>query len=90
MRQRTSREIKIIGGLENKVNKLLLKPEEAAEVLSIGRTKVYALMAEGQLASVRIGNSRRVPLDAVNEFIARLEDEAGFGLYEPSSRALVR
>ena len=90
MRQRTSREIKIIGGLENKVNKLLLKPEEAAEVLSIGRTKVYALMAEGQLASVRIGNSRRVPLDAVNEFIARLEDEAGFGLCEPSSRALVR
>ena len=80
----------ITGGLEKKVNKLLLKPEEAAEVLSIGRTKLYALMAEGQLASVRIGNSRRVPLDAVNEFIARLEYEAGFGLYEPSSRALVR
>ncbi len=73
-----------------KVNKLLLKPEEAAEVLSIGRTKLYALMAEGQLASVRIGNSRRVPLDAVNEFIARLENEAGFGLYESKARALVR
>lgn len=72
------------------MNKLLLKPEEAAEVLSIGRTKLYALMAEGQLASVRIGNSRRVPLDAVNEFIARLEEEAGFGLYEPNTRALVR
>ena len=72
------------------MNKLLLKPEEAAEVLSIGRTKLYALMAEGQLASVRIGNSRRVPLDAVNEFIARLEDEAGFGLYDSNSRALVR
>ena len=80
----------ITGGLEKKVNKLLLKPEEAAEVLSIGRTKLYALMAEGQLASVRIGNSRRVPLDAVNEFIARLEEEAGFGLYESSARALVR
>ena len=72
------------------MNKLLLKPEEAAEVLSIGRTKLYALMAEGQLASVRIGNSRRVPLDAVNEFNARLEEEAGFGLYESNARALVR
>ena len=58
------------------MNKLLLTPEEAAEVLSIGRTKVYALMADGDLISVRIGNSRRVPLDAVSEFVARLEDEA--------------
>ena len=58
------------------MNKLLLTPEEAAEVLSIGRTKVYALMADGELISVRIGNSRRVPLDAVSEFVARLEDEA--------------
>ena len=72
------------------MNKLLLKPEEAAEVLSIGRTKLYALMAEGRLASVRIGNSRRVPLDAVNEFIARLEDEAGFRLYESNAQALAR
>ena len=61
------------------MNKLLLTPEEAAEVLSIGRTKVYALMADGDLISVRIGNSRRVPLDAVSEFVARLEDEARAG-----------
>jgi excisionase family DNA binding protein len=58
------------------MNKLLLTPEEAAEVLSIGRTKVYALMADGDLISVRIGNSRRVPLEAVSEFVERLEDEA--------------
>jgi excisionase family DNA binding protein len=66
--------------MEVEVNKILLKPEEAAEVLSIGRTKVYALIAGGQLASVRIGNSRRIPLDAVNDFITRLEVEAGFAL----------
>ena len=60
------------------MNKLLLKPEEAAEVLSIGRTKVYALMAEGRLASVRIGNSRRIPHDALDAFVAQLEDESGF------------
>lgn len=40
--------------------------------------------------SVRIGNSRRVPLDAVNEFIARLEKEAGFGLYESNARAVIQ
>ena len=66
------------------MNKLLLTPEEAAEVLSIGRTKVYALMADGDLISVRIGNSRRVPLDAVSEFVARLEDEARAGARVPT------
>ena len=72
------------------MNKLLLKPEEAAEVLSIGRTKLYALMAEGQLASVRIGNSRRVSLDAVNEFISHLEEEAGFGFHGSNGGAHVQ
>ncbi len=64
------------------MNKLLLTPEEAAEVLGIGRTKVYALMATGELLSVRIGKSRRVPRDAVDEYIARLEEEARLELHE--------
>lgn len=72
------------------MDKLLLTPEEAAEVLSIGRTKVYALIAEGELVSVRIGNSRRVPLDAVNEFIERLEGEARLTLNEHASRLIPR
>ncbi len=32
------------------VDKLLLKPEEAAELLSIGRSKVYELIGTGELA----------------------------------------
>jgi len=64
------------------MDKLLLTPEEVAEVLSIGRTKVYALIANGDLVSVRIGNSRRVPRGAVNEYIARLEEEARLELHE--------
>ena len=48
------------------MDKLLLTPEEAGEVLGIGRTKVYALIADGDLLSVRIGNSRSpVHRDAV-------------------------
>lgn len=54
------------------VDKLLLKPEEAAEVLSIGRSKVYELISTGELASVRIGACRRVPTDALVEFVTRL------------------
>jgi excisionase family DNA binding protein len=72
------------------MDKLLLTPEEAAEVLGIGRTKVYALIADGDLLSVRIGNSRRVPRDAVDEFIARLEDEARLELHERTPRLVAR
>jgi excisionase family DNA binding protein len=71
-------------------DKLLLTPEEAAEVLGIGRTKVYALISDGDLLSVRIGNSRRVPRDAVDEFIARLEDEARLELHERMPRLVAR
>lgn len=55
------------------VEKLLLKPEEAAEVLSIGRSKVYELIGTGELASVRVGASRRIPADALVEFVSRLQ-----------------
>jgi excisionase family DNA binding protein len=72
------------------MDKLLLTPEEAAEVLGIGRTKVYALIADGDLLSVRIGNSRRVPRDAVDEFIVRLEDEARLELHERTPRLVAR
>jgi excisionase family DNA binding protein len=59
--------------------KLLLRPEEVAEIIGVGRTKVYELMGSGLLRSVKIGGSRRVPRVAVDEFIAELvalNDEA--------------
>lgn len=51
---------------------LLLKPEEAARQLSIGRTKVFALMETGEIRSVKIGRSRRIPADALAEYVANL------------------
>ena len=41
------------------MDKLLLTPTEAAQVLGIGRSKVYELMQTGQLTSVHIGTCRR-------------------------------
>ena len=57
------------------MEKLLLTAEEAAEALSIGRTKVYELMAGGQLRSVHIGRSRRVPREALGDLVASLRAE---------------
>jgi excisionase family DNA binding protein len=58
--------------------RLLLTPEEAAAVLSVGRTKVYELIARGQLFSVRIGASRRIPRVALETFVSRLVQEGAF------------
>jgi excisionase family DNA binding protein len=48
---------------------LVVTPEEAAQILRVGRTKIYALMARGELQSVRIGKSRRIPYAAIEAFI---------------------
>jgi excisionase family DNA binding protein len=51
---------------------LLLTPEHAAIRLGVGRTTVYALMTSGELQSIKIGRSRRIPASAVEEFVRRL------------------
>jgi excisionase family DNA binding protein len=56
---------------------MLLSPVEAARVLGIGRSSLYLLMQSGDLASVRIGRSRRIPVTAIDEFVNRLRDDAG-------------
>lgn len=60
--------------MSSDLNKLLLTPEEAAEVLSIGRTKTYQLIGEGVLRSVRIGKCRRIPAEALVELVEHLLD----------------
>jgi len=53
--------------------RLLFRPEEAASVLGLGRTKVYELMASGQLRSVKVGGARRVSATALADFVAELD-----------------
>src|SRR6202035_2375128 len=54
---------------------MLLTAEEAAAKLAICRTKVYELLRNGHLASIRIGASRRIPVAALAEYVQRLRGE---------------
>lgn len=54
------------------VDRLLLTPAEAAQVLGIGRSKMYDLLRAEAIRSVRIGSCRRVPLAALEEYVAAL------------------
>jgi len=51
---------------------LLLRPDEVAKTLSVGRSTVYELMRSGALISVRIGACRRVPRAAVQAYVEAL------------------
>lgn len=57
-------------------SRLLLSVEEAGEVLGVKRSKMYELISAGEIESVKIGKSRRVPVDAVEAYVDRLRAEA--------------
>ena len=57
------------------MDRVLLKADEAAEVLSLGRSKVYQMIAAGELPSIRIGRAVRVPTVALHNWVqARIEE----------------
>jgi excisionase family DNA binding protein len=57
-------------------SRVLLSVEEAAHRLGIGRTTAYYLIRSGDLDSVRVGRLRRVHVDAINAYAARLVAQA--------------
>ena len=56
------------------MTRLLLTVPEAAEALAISRSKLYELIAAGLVRSVRIDGSRRVPVEALEIYVAHLLD----------------
>ena len=54
-------------------NPPLRTPEEAATVLRVGRTTIYALMRGGDLRPVHIGGSCRLPRMELERYVRCLE-----------------
>ncbi|MFF4120117.1 helix-turn-helix domain-containing protein [Streptomyces sp. NPDC001714] len=54
------------------VDRLLYTPEEAAEALAIGRSTLYELMADGVLAYIKLGRSRRIRRKDLETYVAGL------------------
>lgn len=50
---------------------LLLRCEEVAKRLGLCRSKVYAMAASGELPSVRVGRSVRIPIRALEAWVEK-------------------
>lgn len=51
------------------MDQLLLRPEEAARILGIGRSKLFELLAAGDLPVVRLGRVTRIPAPALERWV---------------------
>jgi excisionase family DNA binding protein len=58
------------------MEKLMLRVSEAGDALGLGRSKTYELIASGELPSVRIGGSVRVPVGALRAWIEKKATES--------------
>lgn len=63
-------------GHEPRLKPLFLTAEQAGSSLAICRTKVYELLRTGELESIQIGSSRRIPTAALEAYIERLAQKS--------------
>jgi len=54
-------------------NRRAFRPDEVAEMIGIGRTKVYELLRSGEIRSVKVGGCRLVTAEAIHELLASHE-----------------
>jgi excisionase family DNA binding protein len=60
---------KTIQSTTTKPEPLLLRVEEAARLLSLSRSTLYEMLSAGEIASVRRGSARRIPMAALHSWI---------------------
>ena len=51
-------------------SKLLYRASEVAEILALGKSKVYELMSTGVLPVLQIGSAKRIPAEALRQWVA--------------------
>ncbi len=55
------------------MEKLLLKPSEVAQILGIGRSLIYELIARREIPSIRLGRCIRVPSESLQRWLKAQE-----------------
>jgi len=58
--------------------RLLLTIGQAAQELSLSRSKIYELLGAGEIRSVRIGRSRRIPRQYLIDYVTGLDERVAY------------
>ncbi len=66
------------------MERLMLKPLEAAEAIGMGRTAFYRLVKAGQIPACRVGKSIRIPVNALREWVEKQVGSNGAGPVQPA------
>lgn len=53
----------------NHENTTVIRVDELAKILSIGRNTAYELVRSGKIRSVKIGRTYKIPLTAVDDYL---------------------
>ncbi len=56
---------------------LLVRPQEAARLLSLSHTMLYQLLTTGEIASIKVGSARLIAVNALRDWIQRQSDDGG-------------
>ncbi|MGV9881710.1 excisionase family DNA-binding protein [Streptomyces sp. NPDC003006] len=67
------------GGRQGDGTLVGLTVAEAARRMGVGRTTLYKFIFSGEIPSAKVGRLRRVPVEAVNEFLQRRLSREDFG-----------
>ncbi len=55
---------------------MLLKPSEVTQILGIGRSLVYELIARKEIPSIRLGRCIRIPSESLQHWLKDQEDKS--------------
>ena len=68
--------------------RLLYSVDEAAALMGIGHSLLWDLVMRREIASIKVGRSRRIPLSALHDYVARklLEQDGGRGVRDGQAR----
>jgi len=52
-------------------DKILVSPDEGARRIGVGLTMMYELLARNEIASIKVGRRRLIPVRALEDFAER-------------------
>jgi len=59
------------------IRKLNLKIPEAVQFSGLSRTRIYELIAAGEIESIKVGRARLIPTAAIEAYFERSASDAG-------------